>query len=234
MKKRKYITLTVGVFLFIFLITLVVIKTNSKDLMGRISFGSIGNFFRQGEQEVVGSVSNIAKQSGEEIIYSGYKSYMYWVDQGVRGGTIRLPKNLTDILKPYYKNNLGDVRVAYTTRFSDLAMTDCTLIYFGNQSVVNKIKDAKKLEKWEFEWLTHEVAHTEQCNKVGGRKKYANMWFKQASGAVLDAVRTGKFSDIVSKVRSAQQLAQYEGGMSMEKAADKKSQDVTTAAFDKQ
>lgn len=219
MKKQKYIKLiTVGVFLFIFLITLAVIKSNPKDLMGRISFGSIGGLFKQGE---------------EEVLYSGYQAYMYWVDQGVAGGKIKLPKNLLGQLKPYYKNDLNGVRVAYTNRFSDLAMTDCSLIYFGNQDVVNKLKDAKELEQWEFAWLAHEVAHTEQCNKVGGRKKYANMWFKQASGAVLDAVRTGKFADIVSNVRSAQQLAEYERGMSMENAADKKSREVVEAAFGK-
>lgn len=193
----------------------------------RTAEGAVGDAYETAR----GAISDAGAAARKEIFYTPYKAYMYWVDQGVSGGKPGLSQNLISVLQPHYSNNLAGVRIAYTSRFSGLAMTDCSLIYFGNRNIVNKIKDGKRLARWEFSWLTHETAHIEQCFRKGGRKNFADMWFRQAGGAALEAIAAGRFADIIRDITSAQRLAKYEGNMSMEVAANQKANIVTNAAF---
>jgi hypothetical protein len=166
----------------------------------------------------------------DDAFYAAYKAYMAWVDDGVKGGSNnKLKTELKSNLQPFYKNNLSDVRFAYTTRFDDLGMTDCERIYFGNKEMVDNLKAGKTLTKSQLRWLAHELEHTEQCNRVGGRKKYSIRWFKQVKNIALLAIKSGNFKNIVSDIANAQKLAKYDDAMPMEKEADTKAETVVKA-----
>ncbi len=156
----------------------------------------------------------------DEAFYAAYKAYMAWVDDGVSGGDNKLRADLKKQLKPFYNNDLSDVRFSYTSRFNDLGMTDCEHIYFGNKDIVNILKTDKKMSKNQLSWLAHELQHTEQCNHAGGRKKYAVRWFKEVKSVILKSIQNGNFKDIVKDIFNAQKLAGYDDAMSMEKEAD--------------
>ena len=218
-KPNKTQLFIVGVsilFIIAAIFSAVTIKENGKGFFGGFSF------------------KKIFKQAEEDIVYNGYKAYMNWIDQGVSGGRIQFSRRLVNLLQPYYRNNLNDVRAAYTNRFSNLAMTDCSIIYFGNSGIVDKLRNNTLFSRSEFSWLAHELTHTEQCDRIGGRKNYAKRWFNEASGVVISAIRSGRFSSIVSDIASAQRLASYDENMSMESSANQRSATVTNAAFNRQ
>ena len=156
----------------------------------------------------------------DAALYAAYKAYMYWVDKGVSGGDNKLKAALTTKLDPYYTNNLASVRYSYTSRFSNLGMTDCNHIYFGNKDIVNTLKAGGDLSKSQLHWLAHELTHSQQCHQAGGRKKYALRWFKEVSGVILNAIKGGHFGDIVKDIFNAQNLAKYDNNMSMEVEAE--------------
>ncbi|MFA5127640.1 MAG: hypothetical protein WC457_01375 [Patescibacteria group bacterium] len=158
---------------------------------------------------------------GDAALYAAYKAYMYWVDKGVSGGDNKMKSAWLTKFDPYYSNNLANVRISYTSRFSNLGMTDCNHIYFGNKDIVNKIKSGSDLSRSQLRWLAHELTHTAQCKNFGGRKQYALHWFKQVKGVILNAIKNGSFSDILKDIFNAQSLAKYDNDMSMEAYADK-------------
>lgn len=157
----------------------------------------------------------------DAALYAAYKAYMYWVDKGVSGGDNKLTSAWKTKLDPYYSNDLGAIRVSYTKRFSNLGMTDCNHIYFGNKDIVNKIKSGSDLSRSQLRWLAHELTHTAQCKNFGGRKQYALHWFRQVKGVILSAIKDGSFSSILKDIFNAQSLAKYDDNMSMESYADK-------------
>ncbi len=154
--------------------------------------------------------------------YFFYKLFMSWVNSGVSGSNnLALPAALKTKLKPYYSFDLGLARYAYTTRFSNLAMTDCTKIYFGNKPIVDAVSLNKTLTLSQVRWLAHELTHVEQCQKWGGRKNYANTWFKQLTKEVLNKILKGSFSNIVQNIANAQASAIHDS-MSMEQEAEQR------------
>lgn len=162
----------------------------------------------------------------DDALYAAYKAYMAWVNDGVSGGSNKLKSDMIKKLQPFYANSLSSVRFSYTSRFSNLGMTDCEKIYFGDKDIVNKLKGGKDLSKSELTWLAHELQHTEQCKKIGGRKKYAVRWFKEVKSVILKSIKSGNFKSIVKDVFNAQNLADYDDNMPMEKDADKKATTV--------
>lgn len=163
----------------------------------------------------------------DDAFYAAYKAYMSWVNDGVSGGDDnKLKTALKNKLQKFYIKDLDDVKFAYTSRFDNLGMTDCSRIYFGNKDIVNKLKAGQDLSKNQLHWLAHEVAHTEQCVLWGGRKNYALTWFKQVRKTVLNSIKSGGFKDIVKDIFNAQSLAKYDNGMSMEVYAEKRADAV--------
>ncbi len=77
-----------------------------------------------------------------------------------------------------------------------------------------------KLTDQQLKWLFHELVHTEQCSRWGGRENYAKIWFKQVSKAVLKKIQQGKLSGIINDLNNAAKLAKYDNGMPMELEAD--------------
>ncbi len=166
----------------------------------------------------------------DNAFYAAYKAYMSWVDKGVVGSSnYKLKTALRNQLQPYYESDLKDVRFAYTTRFNNLGMTDCNRIYFGNKDIVDKLRNNKELSKSQLWWLAHEIGHTEQCDRVGGRKKYALRWFKEVQRTALNSIKKGEFKNIISDIFNAQKLAKYDNNMPMEEEADAKAEIIVKA-----
>lgn len=154
--------------------------------------------------------------------YFFYKVFMSWVNSGVSGSkNLVLPAALQAKLKPFYSIDLGIARYAFTKRFNDLAITDCTRMYFGNKPIVDAVSLGRNLSMAQVRWLAHELTHVEQCQKWGGRKNYADTWFRQLTREVLSKILTGNFSNIVQNVIKAQASAIHDS-MSMEKEAEQR------------
>ena len=158
-----------------------------------------------------------------EVLYVAYKVYMNWVDDGVSGSKQDIPDWMITQIKSYYKNDLTKVRAAYTKRFDNLAITDCQKIYFGQKDIVNRLSKEKKLTDQQLKWLFHELVHTEQCSRWGGREKYAKTWFKQVGKVILKKIQQGNLSNIIGDLNNAAKLAKYDNDMSMEQEAEKRS-----------
>lgn len=161
-----------------------------------------------------------------DILYAGYKIYMHWVDDGVKGGDGKLSAELIKRLHTYYAYDLSKVKYAYTTRFKNLGMTDCKQIYFGQKDIVDKLKKGASLSDGQYKWLFHELVHGGQCNRWGGREKYAKTWFKQVRKSVLKNIQKGNFVDIIKDLNNAAELAKYDDDMSMEEEAQTRSEKI--------
>jgi hypothetical protein len=102
-------------------------------------------------------------------------------------------------------------------------MTDCYDIYFpAGKGVVKELKNGRIFNSGNagmLQWLLHEIAHSKQCNKWGGRYTYADKWFSQIPGAPIEAIIT-KRTNISHK--------SIHDKMPMEAAAEKKAYDVMT------
>ncbi len=155
-----------------------------------------------------------------EVLYVAYKIYMNWVDDGVSGSKQDIPDWMVSRMKTFYKNDLTKVRAAYTTRFSNLAVTDCNKIYFGQKDIITTLLKGNKLTDQQLKWMFHELVHTEQCSRWGGRENYAKTWFKQVSKTILKKIQQGKLSGIINDLNDAAKLAKYDNGMPMELEAD--------------
>jgi len=158
--------------------------------------------------------------------YFFYKLFMTWVNSGVVGtNNNALSTQMVAKLKPSYSFDVSEIRYAYTSRFSNLGMTDCTKIYFGDKDIVNRLKANSALTTSQVWWLAHEVTHGEQCKRWGGREAYAKTWFKQVTNTVLNNILKGKFTSVVQDIFNAQGAAIHDS-MSMEKEADQRAAKV--------
>lgn len=152
--------------------------------------------------------------------YFFYKIFMSWLNSGTTGsGHIALPAALQSRLAPFYGNDLSVVRSAYTVKLDRLAITDCTRIYFGDRAIVDALRLEKSLDPNQIRWLAHELTHTEQCVRWGGRKNYADTWFRQLAREVLLAILQGRLSAVSQSISGAQNSVIHDN-MSMEQEAE--------------
>jgi hypothetical protein len=136
---------------------------------------------------------NISSWFADWNLYGVYKTFFSWV--GDKATLEKMPQLLIDKLDQYYDNNLKDIRYGYTSKFKDLAMTDCYNIYFGDKKMIDAIKN-NNMSDTQTRWLLHELAHTEQCYKIKGRNNYAKMWFKQ----MASSIKPPYTSDLIKKI----------------------------------
>ena len=146
--------------------------------------------------------------------YDLYKTFMSLMSSGVQMKA--MPYALIQKLDPYYENNLNKVRYGHASRLVDTAITDCTKIYFSSKDMTDAIAKNTPLTASSMRWLLHELAHTEQCYKVGGREAYAKKWFKDLGTALI----TPPFS--------SNDMKEIHDKMPMEKAAEAKAVWVRT------
>jgi len=142
---------------------------------------------------IKGSKVKKAVQKVKEVVNSvrlavnGYKIFFKIVDKNSSGKS-KLPHWFIQKFQKFYKNNLKSVEVHESTKVvGSNAMTDCSKIYFPKGSILSAL--AGKQENFnKLRWLLHEVSHTEQCYKKGGRNNYAGMWFGNLPIGVLSAI----------------------------------------------
>ena len=146
--------------------------------------------------------------------YDLYKTFMSLMSSGVQMKA--MPYALIQKLDPYYANNLNIVRYGHASRLSNTAITDCTKIYFSSKDMTDAIAKNTPLTASSMRWLLHELAHTEQCYKVGGREAYAKMWFKDLGTA------------LVTPPFSSNDMKEIHDKMPMEKDAEAKAVQVRT------
>src|SRR5262245_7657340 len=89
--------------------------------------------------------------------------------------------SIIDRLQEYYKTDLRMIRISKGSGMGGEAITDCTHIRFPEGSLVQSLHQGTLLaeDKDNLRWLLHELRHSDQCSNIGGRKQYANMWFRQ-------------------------------------------------------
>jgi hypothetical protein len=158
--------------------------------------------------------------------YFFYKIFMSWMASGVVGpDDVAVPQSLRSRLAPFYDRDLSVVRIAYSSRIDRLGLTDCTKIYFGDRTIVDAIRLERPLSAGQARWLAHEMTHAEQCLRWGGRKNYADTWFRQLAKEVLAAILQGKLSTVIQSVSRAQSSVIHDN-MSMEQEADERADRV--------
>lgn len=152
--------------------------------------------------------------------YFFYKIFMSWAASGVADpAEIALPQGLEDKLAPFYENDLSVVRIAYSSRLENMGLADCTRIYFSDQKMVDAVRLDRPLTAGQARWLAHELTHAEQCLRWGGRRNYANTWFRQLAREVLAAILQGNLSTVIQSVSRAQSSVIHDN-MSMEQEAE--------------
>lgn len=170
-------------------------------------------------------------------LYTVYKLYMDWVRAGVTSGRdhIAFPADLmrwcnrmpSSTLRYRPTDLLGRITFDHTTRFG-WAMTDCYEIYFGGTSgmnIVDRLKNNQALTRNQVYWLSHELAHGEQCARLGSRQAFANKWFSQIFNLIWQKIITGDFVNVVNTIRSAG-ITAFDNDIGMEKGAVSRSNEV--------
>jgi len=88
-------------------------------------------------------------------------------------------------IQDFYKTPLGSIRISKGQASLGDGITDCTHIRTPDLQLLQSIQQGTKPTKDDLTWLLHELRHSDQCAKVGGRKAYASMWFRQFEGTMM-------------------------------------------------
>ncbi|HTM69154.1 MAG TPA: hypothetical protein VL426_07770 [Candidatus Binatia bacterium] len=160
--------------------------------------------------------------------YASYRVYMAWLASGVGGGYVRLPASLAAELRPRYADDISTASVAFTTRLpKNLAVSDCKTVYFGNDELVAALREGRSLSAGQLHWLAHELTHGEQCERWGGRKAFAETWFRQADAAAWRTVTAGGLAAGITEYVRTQYVRGLHDSMPMEIEADERAGAVT-------
>ncbi|HVR74340.1 MAG TPA: hypothetical protein VMT52_08410 [Planctomycetota bacterium] len=117
--------------------------------------------------------------------YAIYQTYMAFLGAGV--SLHSLPDVYVEEIQPIFPHvDLRSVRFGFSNRQpSDNATTDCDKIYFNDAAYVERLRRAELSTPEEWDWLLHELRHTEQCRELGGRQAYAERWFRDLEISLL-------------------------------------------------
>jgi len=164
--------------------------------------------------------------------YFTYQIYMGGLAMGARDGYARLPPRLAADLAPHYAHDLAGASYAHTAMLpKHLAVADCKTVYFGDAAIVEHLRAGSPLTKRELRWLSHELTHGEQCERWGGRAKFARTWFSQAGEQAWNVVRRGATSEAVQEYLRTKNIAELHDAMPMEIEADDRAKDVLETAL---
>jgi hypothetical protein len=114
---------------------------------------------------------------------NAYKAFFNALGQGVSTGPI--DADIVAALKAHMPNiPFASIKVGYTSKLSNMGITDCYTIYFSSSSLANGLKNGT-LSSGNLDWVFHELRHSQQCKDEGGRDAYARRWFKELSNTLL-------------------------------------------------
>jgi len=126
-----------------------------------------------------------------------YQSYMSQLSLGAVKA--QLTPLYIQILAPHFPTaGLTAWRFAWADRQPvNNSTTDCTTTYFNpNATYANTLAQGNLTQDWEFRLLYHELTHVEQCKAMGGRDRYAKIWFSQAELAFLRTANLDQIHDL--------------------------------------
>lgn len=126
-----------------------------------------------------------------------YQTYMSQLSLGAVKA--QLTPLYIQILAPHFPTaGLTAWRFAWADRQpSGNSTTDCTTTYFNpSATYANTLAQGNLTRDWEFQLLYHELAHVEQCKAMGGRDRYAKIWFSQAEVAFLRTANLMQIHDL--------------------------------------
>jgi hypothetical protein len=162
--------------------------------------------------------------------YYTYQLYMGLLASGVHDGYWHLPPKLVSELAPHYAHDISLAAYAYTARLpKNLAVGDCKTIYFGDSEIVAHLRAGTPLTTRELRWLSHELTHGEQCERWGGRKKFAKTWFREAGTEAWRVVRGGEGGAAVREYLRTKYVKNLHDAMPMEVEADERARSVLDA-----
>lgn len=122
---------------------------------------------------------------------NAYKLYMTHI--GKDRWTMKLPRKLRVLYQPYFRVPLSKIVVGTSDKLKMSAITDCYTIYFETGRGIFRQLRAEVFDDKETEsFFLHELAHAEQCFKVGGRNNYARMWFRHLKKSMIFNILRGK------------------------------------------
>jgi hypothetical protein len=164
-------------------------------------------------------MTNLANLGKPHVL--AYLTYFQTIGSGSEQRS--LPSDFRKMIRRHYGNYVDKIKYASSkhTSTDQTAMTDCYDIYFpAGSGVVAELKngrifDGKNARR--LHWLLHEIEHSEQCNRWGGRYTYADKWFGQLSGTVLEQIITKRTKISNKSIHNA---------MPMEANAEKKADKV--------
>lgn len=117
-------------------------------------------------------------------LVSAYKLYMLYIAKGRR--TMRIPRKLRKLYQPYFRVPLGKLRVGTSKHLKMSAITDCYIMFFRPETrMPQQLKNGVFSDESTERFFLHELAHADQCYRVGGRNNYARMWFRHLSKSVI-------------------------------------------------
>jgi hypothetical protein len=120
---------------------------------------------------------------------SQYRKYMGNISAVADRPTV-LPASTRQRLQRYFTlSDLSKVRIAFSPSALvgapppvSACITDCTTIYCRDHSFVARVRSGEISNL-----LIHEIAHTQQCARWGGRNQYAMQWFRNVPRGLIDA-----------------------------------------------
>lgn len=130
-----------------------------------------------GYKEVCKSTLRPFSQIKDELVWVAYQQYMQNIGSRNKGP---LHTSVIALLQPFYQSDLRKVTVSVGKSSLGDGMTDCYDVHFPSDTLVRALQQGVHLiSNKERQWVLHELKHADQCTALGGRKKYAIMWFGQ-------------------------------------------------------
>ena len=128
----------------------------------------------------------------------------------------KLPRATQKALQKHFPAvNLSGVTIAHSSsKAVKGCITDCKKIYCRRASTITKFQNGTISRL-----LVHEIGHTEQCSKWGGRNRYALHWFRHLPVGVVKGIKKGE-DKYVERLHDK---------MPMESSAESKAQRVCRA-----
>ena len=184
--------------------------------------GKKGTVIKQGIKKGINKIANLTPG----LLLNGYRFYFKRIQRHAHGNT-HLSRRFIEHYQRYYKNNLKNVVISESSEVpTNTAMTDCHHIYFPlHSSMLYIIQKGKVLNTSGSKadtkrWLLHELTHTEQCTKAGGRNNYALKWWGTTSVGTIKTILKGNYHKNIAN--------QIHAKNPMEGAAERKAQKLRT------
>lgn len=100
-----------------------------------------------------------------------------------------LPKSTLERLQPFFPGyDLKQVTLVPTAALAKGCFTDCDKIFCAEDGTVDQWSgDSATINRL----LLHQIVHSQNCERLGGRERFALHWFQQLPDEVFEKLRAG-------------------------------------------